>query len=90
VLQCCSEIQVLRCCSAAVLRSEGSRDEGRGKRQEEGIGSKQGKGKVCFGFLLLDDPYPSDYAQGQRFLQKTQQASTVRMLTGKALNGSIF
>ena len=27
---------VMRCCSAAVLRSEGSRDEGRGERQEEG------------------------------------------------------
>jgi hypothetical protein len=40
VLQCCSEIQVLRCCSAAVLRSEESKDEGRGKRQEEGVDSK--------------------------------------------------
>ena len=59
-----------KCCSAAVLRSEGSRVEGRGKRQEEGVDSKQYavgriKGKVCFGFLLLDDPCPSDYAQEQ-------------------------
>ena len=51
-LQCYSEIQVVLCCSAAVLRSEGSRGEGRGKRQEEGVDSKQYavgrfKGKVC-------------------------------------------
>ena len=73
VPQCCSEIQVLRCCSAAVLRSEGSRDEGRGKRQEEGVGRV--KGKVCFGFFLLDDPCPSDYAQGQRCSLETQETS---------------
>ena len=41
VLQSCSEIQVLRSCSAAVLRSEASRDEGRVKRQQERVGSKQ-------------------------------------------------
>jgi hypothetical protein len=34
--------------STAVLRSEGSRDEGRGKRQEEGVGSIQGQGKSVF------------------------------------------
>jgi hypothetical protein len=38
IMRCCSEIQVLRYCNPAVLWSEGSRDEGRGKRQEEGVG----------------------------------------------------
>ncbi len=73
VLQCCSEIQVLRCCCAAVLRSQGSRDEGRGKRQEEGVGIKQGEGKGCFRFLPLDDPCPSDFAHGQRCSLETQK-----------------
>jgi len=46
-----------------VLRSEGSRGEGRGKRQEEGVDSKQYavgriKGKVCFGSLLLETLVP--------------------------------
>jgi hypothetical protein len=31
-----------------------------------GRGVDRVKGKVCFGFLLLDDPCPSDYARGQR------------------------
>ncbi len=34
-------VWLLPLCGVAVLRSEGSRDEGRGKRQEEGVGSKQ-------------------------------------------------
>jgi len=47
-------LQVLGSLGAAVLRSQGSRDEGRGKSQEEAVGRV--KGKVCFGSLLLDDP----------------------------------
>ncbi len=57
-------IQCLQSDPFGVPRSEGSRDEGRGKRQEQGVGSRHGKGKVCFGFFLPDDPCPADYAQG--------------------------
>jgi hypothetical protein len=74
---------VLPLCGAAVLRSEGSRDEGRGKRQEDWVGIKQGKGKVCFRFLLLAEPCPSDYAQGQRFFSKNSASSNSEDVDGK-------
>jgi len=85
VVRCCSAAAKYKCCSAAVLRSEGSRDEGGGERQEEGqaVGSRQGKGKVCFGFLLLDDPCSSDYAQRQRSSSKSQaNRSSARVDSG--------
>jgi hypothetical protein len=79
-----------KCWSVAVLRSEGSRVEGRGKRQEEGVDSKQYavgriKGKVCFGFLLLDDPCPLDFAQGKGFPQKHKKLQKLKKLE-KLLN----
>ena len=62
-----------------MLRSEGSRDEGRGKRQKEGVGRVNGK--VCFGFLLLEDPCPSDYAHGQRYSVEIQETPHPMSLT---------
>jgi hypothetical protein len=41
VMRCYSAAVDYKCCSAAVLRSEGSRDGDRDKRQGEGVDSKQ-------------------------------------------------
>ena len=38
VMRCCSVAAKYKCCGVAVLRSEGSRDESRGKRQEAAVG----------------------------------------------------
>ena len=68
-----------------MLRSEGSRDEGRGKRQEDWVGSKQGKGKVCFRFFLLDEPCPSDYAKGHRFSPRNSASFNRKDIDEKGL-----
>ena len=73
-----------------MLQSKGSRYEGGGKRQEQGVGSMEGKGKVCFGFLLLDDPCPSDYALGQRNPSGSQEASVSDCLPFSGTSGMVF
>ncbi len=63
-------------------------EEGKGKREEEG-GSRQGKGKVCFGFLLLDNPCSSDYDHGQRCSLEAQETTILFFLT-KRIKRSIL
>jgi hypothetical protein len=52
-------------CGVAVLLCCGRKEAGR-KGRKNAAGGRYGKGRVFFGFILLDDPCPSDYAQGKR------------------------
>ncbi len=49
----------------------GRKEAGR-RGRKYAVSSRQGKGRVFFGFLLQDDPCPPDYAQEQRFAPETQ------------------
>ena len=69
-----------RCCKQKVVLRLTGQAEVKVKREEEG-GSRQGEGKVCFGFLLLDHPRSADYAQGQRCSQETRETPVHFILT---------
>ena len=69
VMRCCSAAAKYKCCGVAVLLCNGRKEAGMRVevRARGGAGSRQGKGKVCFGFLLPDESCSSDYDHGQRY-----------------------